>query len=243
MNTVILENIKSNFLPMLKSNFENISKISCEIIDIKENDNINRKSCNGFIMNEYKSSICCTKHVIYKPEKKQKKCNCSLGSCCNDIIKFSFPIVIDKQYFGNLISEAFLIKPQDGDLLRKKKGKRCNKLKKFLIQMNNTIVIDNKQITVIMKSHILLLDLISKMTLLEQELIILNDKKESKQKKILSMCSYCKRIRNKNNEWEDIESYMLNNYQGAEISHSLCSECVKREYPDIYKRLVKRNIF
>ncbi len=44
---------------------------------------------------------------------------------------------------------------------------------------------------------------------------------------MMPMCSYCKKIRDDQNYWQQIESY-INERTGTEISHSVCPECYKR---------------
>jgi phosphoserine phosphatase RsbU/P len=44
---------------------------------------------------------------------------------------------------------------------------------------------------------------------------------------MLPMCSYCKKIRDDSNYWQQIESY-INERTGTEISHSVCPDCYKR---------------
>ena len=41
---------------------------------------------------------------------------------------------------------------------------------------------------------------------------------------MMPMCSYCKKIRDDKNYWQQIESY-INERTGTEISHSVCPEC------------------
>ena len=49
---------------------------------------------------------------------------------------------------------------------------------------------------------------------------------------ILPICSYCKKIRNDEGYWDQIESY-IRDHSEAEFSHSICQECVKILYPGI----------
>jgi DNA-binding response OmpR family regulator len=44
---------------------------------------------------------------------------------------------------------------------------------------------------------------------------------------LMPMCSYCKKIRDDRNYWQQIESY-INERTGTEISHSVCPECYQR---------------
>lgn len=49
---------------------------------------------------------------------------------------------------------------------------------------------------------------------------------------ILPICSYCNNIRDKNGQWNRIESYIAT-YSEAEFSHGICQECSNKHYPDM----------
>ncbi len=49
-------------------------------------------------------------------------------------------------------------------------------------------------------------------------------------KGLLPICSYCKRIRDDNGNWEQIEWYIKTRSQ-AEFSHGICPECMKKRFP------------
>lgn len=44
---------------------------------------------------------------------------------------------------------------------------------------------------------------------------------------LLPICSYCKRIRNDENYWQQLELY-LGEHSGAEFSHSICPDCFEK---------------
>ena len=48
----------------------------------------------------------------------------------------------------------------------------------------------------------------------------------------LPICSYCKKIRDDNGYWSQIEAY-IRDHSEAEFSHGICEECAKKYYPDI----------
>ena len=48
----------------------------------------------------------------------------------------------------------------------------------------------------------------------------------------LPICSYCKKIRDDNGYWNQIEAY-IRDRSDAEFSHSICQECAKKYYPDM----------
>lgn len=51
---------------------------------------------------------------------------------------------------------------------------------------------------------------------------------------ILPICASCKKIRNEKGEYEAIEKY-VGEHSEASFSHSICSDCAKRLYPEFYK--------
>ena len=51
---------------------------------------------------------------------------------------------------------------------------------------------------------------------------------------LLPICAACKRIRDDNGYWQQIEAYIRDHSQ-AEFSHAICPECARRLYPDHYK--------
>lgn len=52
-------------------------------------------------------------------------------------------------------------------------------------------------------------------------------------KGILPLCSFCKKIRNDSGYWEQVDRYIMS-YSSAEISHSICPDCLQKHYPDEY---------
>ncbi len=55
---------------------------------------------------------------------------------------------------------------------------------------------------------------------------------------ILPLCSFCKKIRNDKGYWERVDVY-LGKYSQADVSHSVCPDCMDKhyikKYPDIFK--------
>ena len=50
---------------------------------------------------------------------------------------------------------------------------------------------------------------------------------------LLPICASCKKVRDDRGYWNQIESY-IRDHSEAEFSHSLCPECAKKLYPQIY---------
>ncbi|MGZ3580480.1 MAG: PilZ domain-containing protein, partial [Syntrophales bacterium] len=55
---------------------------------------------------------------------------------------------------------------------------------------------------------------------------------------ILPICAKCKNIRDDKGYWSQIESY-IKDHSEAEFSHSLCPDCAKIMYPELYKEKVE----
>lgn len=49
---------------------------------------------------------------------------------------------------------------------------------------------------------------------------------------LLPICSFCKRIRDEEGEWRQMEVYIAAR-SGARFSHTLCRDCGRRQYPDL----------
>jgi len=49
---------------------------------------------------------------------------------------------------------------------------------------------------------------------------------------LLPICASCKKIRDDNGYWNQIESY-IRQHSGAEFSHGICPECAKKLYPEL----------
>ena len=50
---------------------------------------------------------------------------------------------------------------------------------------------------------------------------------------LLPICSYCKKIRDDEGSWTQLESYIMK-HSDAEFTHGICSECAKKLYPGYY---------
>lgn len=53
---------------------------------------------------------------------------------------------------------------------------------------------------------------------------------------ILPLCSFCKKIRDDSGYWEQVDVYIHKHFE-ADISHSICQECLKEHYPKEYEEL------
>lgn len=54
---------------------------------------------------------------------------------------------------------------------------------------------------------------------------------------ILPLCSFCKKIRDDKDRWEQVDVY-LHKHSQADISHCICPECIEKHYPDLHKSIL-----
>ena len=54
-------------------------------------------------------------------------------------------------------------------------------------------------------------------------------------KGIVPICMHCKKIRNDENYWQQVEVYVAEHTE-ADFSHSICPECLEEHYPDYAKK-------
>lgn len=49
---------------------------------------------------------------------------------------------------------------------------------------------------------------------------------------LLPICAYCKKIRDSNSQWKNLESY-IEEHTTAEFSHGICPDCLAKHHPDV----------
>ena len=77
----------------------------------------------------------------------------------------------------------------------------------------------------------------------EKELLIVNLQNALDEiktlKGILPLCTFCKKIRDEQGAWQNVDSY-IHSHSQADISHSICPDCLKINYPEEYVELFPR---
>ena len=56
---------------------------------------------------------------------------------------------------------------------------------------------------------------------------------------LLPICSNCKKIRDDEGYWEQVEVYIAK-HSNVDFSHGLCPDCMKKLYPDSYEKSQQR---
>ena len=57
-------------------------------------------------------------------------------------------------------------------------------------------------------------------------------------KGLLPICSSCKKIRDDDGYWQNVEKY-IREHSEAQFTHGICPECAQRLYPEVYKKCIK----
>ena len=52
---------------------------------------------------------------------------------------------------------------------------------------------------------------------------------------ILPICASCKKIRDSNSNWKEIDQYIVEN-TNADLSHGICPDCLQKLYPGYYNK-------
>ena len=56
---------------------------------------------------------------------------------------------------------------------------------------------------------------------------------------ILPICSFCKKIRDDQGYWRQVEVY-VRDHSDADFSHGICPDCMKRHYPDFAESVAEK---
>jgi len=56
---------------------------------------------------------------------------------------------------------------------------------------------------------------------------------------LLPICSSCKKIRDDNGYWNEVEAY-IHEHSEVEFSHGICPDCMRKLYPEQYESLIKK---
>ena len=52
---------------------------------------------------------------------------------------------------------------------------------------------------------------------------------------ILPICSNCKKIRDEQGAWQQLEAY-ISQHTDTQFSHGICADCMQVMYPEVYRR-------
>lgn len=56
---------------------------------------------------------------------------------------------------------------------------------------------------------------------------------------LLPICSFCKKIRDDEGYWHNVESYIRSKTE-AQLSHGVCPDCLRKHYPDLADEVLNK---
>jgi hypothetical protein len=59
-------------------------------------------------------------------------------------------------------------------------------------------------------------------------------------RELLPICASCKRIRDDGGYWRNVETY-FSERRNVDFSHTMCPDCIKKLYPEIWKNMTREN--
>jgi len=59
-------------------------------------------------------------------------------------------------------------------------------------------------------------------------------------KRLIPICSHCKRVSCTEEEWQTIEDYLYE-HMGIEFTHTICPECMESLYPEIFSKIKREH--
>lgn len=62
--------------------------------------------------------------------------------------------------------------------------------------------------------------------------------KRDPRKDLIHICSYCKKIRDDKNDWQNVETFLAKNLK-VMCAHTICPDCMKEHYPDLHSSKVE----
>ena len=154
-------------------------------------------------------------------------------SFCTHAIKENNPLIVhdayqDKRFINNpLVTGDPKIRFYAGFPLKNNDG---NKLGTLCVIDRKPGTLDKEQCSIM---ELLAKQIVSFLELRKRSLNLLDALSHlHNQEGILSVCSYCREVRNKDGDWQHIEKY-LSNVSDIKFSHGVCDSCMERHFPDV----------
>ena len=163
--------------------------------------------------------------------------------CKNGLIDVAVPIIVGNEHIANFFTGQFFFEKPDRDFFIRYADEFKFDKTEYLNALDRVPVMTEDEVT---KMTVFLSNLVKMIgesglarkgieAIREQLIKELNDSAvEIKTLSgLLPICSSCKKIRNEEGFWEQIETY-VSNHSDADFSHSMCPACAKKLYPEIF---------
>lgn len=166
--------------------------------------------------------------------------------CLNGLNEVAVPISIGGEHVVNLFLGQFFYEPPDLTFFRKQAQKYGFDEADYIRALAEVPVIPRIKVEQGTDFLASLAELIVEMGMDHKEILELNEKLERRVQKrtmdlkkamteidtlreILPICAFCKKIRDDEGYWEQVEVY-IDKHLKTRMSHSVCPECYKKHY-------------
>ncbi len=173
-------------------------------------------------------------------------------SCAHGLVDVAFPIIVDGKHFGTFFIGQFLYEQPDEAHFRKQAEDYGYDVEAYLAALRKVAVIPQERIDQLMHVLVPLVGLIADLghenlsrRRAEAELQAANELLEQRVEQrthelseslakvktlhgLLPICAWCKRIRDDDGYWQQVEVY-VSQHSDAEFTHGMCKECCDRE--------------
>ena len=164
-------------------------------------------------------------------------------SFCTHAIKENSPLIIndalqDSRFINNpLVNGEPKIRFYAGFPLRNSEG---NKLGTLCVIDRKPGNLTTKQLNVM---ELLSKQIVAFLDLRKRSLNLLDALSNfHKHEGILSVCSYCREVKNKDGDWQHLEKY-LSSVTDMRFSHGVCDRCMEKHFPDVVEVWNKKDVF
>ena len=167
--------------------------------------------------------------------------NYSIYRCKNGLIDVVFPVVIENEHLANFFIGQFLFEKPDRLFFTRQAEEFNFARESYLEALDSVPILSETYIMKIVDFLSRLVRIIGESGLVKRrveearEQLVLDLNNSTRQIKILSgllpICTSCKKIRNNEGEWEEIEEY-VHAHTEADFSHGMCPSCTKKLYPE-----------
>lgn len=172
--------------------------------------------------------------------------------CPNGLYDYCTPVIIDNEHVANIFTGQMFHHPPDMAYFRRQAKEFGFEEKPYLDAVGQVSIIPEERMPAVMAFLANLASMLGTMGMLllmqqetEKELERKVEERTIKLQKsleeiktlrgILPLCSFCKKVRNDQGYWEQVDIY-IHKHSQADISHSVCPDCMKKHYPWVDKK-------
>lgn len=245
-------------LQVLADNFTRLTKIPTALLEYNGEILVRsgwQRICTEFHRKNHETSLRCKESDIVLGGRIPPGKKYNIYKCKNGLIDAAVPIVISNIHVSTLFAGQFFFKKPEKKFFKEQAEAFGFDKQTYLEALSEVPIFTEEHIENAMIFLINFAELLGEMGLKQKKLTDISCKMEylveqrteelkkaldevKTLKGILPICSHCKKIRSDDGSWEEVDVY-IRDHSNADLSHSLCPECVKKYYPEAFNSLLK----